>query len=670
MGKKGSTQIGQKGTRQIAKHKRRQVLTDIAKREESSFAKLGPDALLQLNLHATYTVLARPIPRVLTLYSHPENNVARGGSSDSESVSKKTSRSRPLLTLPKKPRWSHELSAKAVQSNEAEAFRNWLEKTDEEVQRCFKDALTVKGKGRAAEHNVDDDAATLAAAVIPSLFERNLEVYQQLWRVVDRVQILLVLLDTRCPPIHLPPSLEDYLFRQGHTRRRRTVLVLTKVDLVTADVAAVWQAWLKQKYPQWQVVLTSSYVQREAHEGQGSRIRFQSSISPESRIALIDAIQTAYNKLVEPPEHMSKDPDALRRWHHEQSSQDEGRRLGSIDWDTLRNQAHEETRAGMEGAQASRHVSDPAVCKGCDTSAAVGHLGADLCIGLIGQPNVGKSSLINALLGVQKVRASKTPGKTKHYQTHLLLDCPRQQQASMYGHLSSRVMLCDSPGLVFPSLVGMEIQVLCGILQISQVQAAASCVEYAAHRLPLEVIYRLKGEGKRGSESGKDNPLTAIYVLEALATRYNFKTAKAGRADTNRAANMVLRALAEGRIKWAFRPAHPTSQEDESTEQGIWLRSDADVEEVQEGGFYAEDAVQEIEEASHDEHMLASDGKAVRFSDDVGHRTLSEMETGESDLSDVDEKAQVTASFRPATSMFAALQVEHAGDESSADEGD
>ena len=38
-------------------------------------------------------------------------------------------------------------------------------------------------------------------------------------------------------------------------------------------------------------------------------------------------------------------------------------------------------------------------------------------IGLIGQPNAGKSSLINGILQDKKVSVSKTPGHTKHFQT-------------------------------------------------------------------------------------------------------------------------------------------------------------------------------------------------------------------------------------------------------------
>lgn len=46
-----------------------------------------------------------------------------------------------------------------------------------------------------------------------------------------------------------------------------------------------------------------------------------------------------------------------------------------------------------------------------------------LSVGLIGQPNVGKSSLLNALLQRKVVRASRTPGKTKSLQVSRQL-CP------------------------------------------------------------------------------------------------------------------------------------------------------------------------------------------------------------------------------------------------------
>lgn len=39
-------------------------------------------------------------------------------------------------------------------------------------------------------------------------------------------------------------------------------------------------------------------------------------------------------------------------------------------------------------------------------------------VGLVGYPNVGKSSTINTLLENKKVSVSSTPGKTKHFQVY------------------------------------------------------------------------------------------------------------------------------------------------------------------------------------------------------------------------------------------------------------
>lgn len=40
-----------------------------------------------------------------------------------------------------------------------------------------------------------------------------------------------------------------------------------------------------------------------------------------------------------------------------------------------------------------------------------------LVVGMVGYPNVGKSSTINKLLNQKKVAVSATPGKTRHLQT-------------------------------------------------------------------------------------------------------------------------------------------------------------------------------------------------------------------------------------------------------------
>lgn len=92
---------------------------------------------------------------------------------------------------------------------------------------------------------------------------------------------------------------------------------------------------------------------------------------------------------------------------------------------------------------------------------------------LAGQPNVGKSSLLNALLGRKVVRASRTPGKTKTLQTIFW---------------NKTIRLCDCPGLVCPSFAGMERQVLSGILPIQNVEPV---LYFIAQRMPLEKILGL-----------------------------------------------------------------------------------------------------------------------------------------------------------------------------------
>lgn len=67
-----------------------------------------------------------------------------------------------------------------------------------------------------------------------------------------------------------------------------------------------------------------------------------------------------------------------------------------------------------------------------------------ITLGFTGYPNVGKSSILNSIVGHKVVSVSRTPGHTKHFQTI---------------QLTPTVRLCDCPGLVFPSYVERPLQV-------------------------------------------------------------------------------------------------------------------------------------------------------------------------------------------------------------------
>lgn len=168
-----------------------------------------------------------------------------------------------------------------------------------------------------------------------------------------------------------------------------------------------------------------------------------------------------------------------------------------------------------------------------------------LTLGLIGHPNVGKSSLLNGLIGHKVVSTSRTPGHTKHFQTIFL---------------TPNVRLCDCPGLVFPSVVGKQLQILSGMYPISQVQEPYTSVGYLAARVPLVDLLQLVHPATRDDSDGEggtkeeSHPWSAWDVCDAWAHKRGFLTAKAGRPDVYRAANSLLRLAVDGKIVMCVYP--------------------------------------------------------------------------------------------------------------------
>lgn len=209
--------------------------------------------------------------------------------------------------------------------------------------------------------------------------------------------------------------------------------------------------------------------------------------------------------------------DTLRSAHDEIGEPDD--HGDTVDWKRLAEAESQDLAfsdlSESEGAKSSR------------LAASKQEKSAKLRIGIIGQPNVGKSSLVNALLGRKVVSASSTPGHTKVLQTI---------------NWSDQVQLIDCPGLTCPTYCTLRLQVLASIVPI---QNAEAVISYLCDLVPFEDLLRVERPrdaderppmiltGRNGAKTVRtfEFQWTADALLQSYALYKGYVNAKAGRPD-------------------------------------------------------------------------------------------------------------------------------------------
>uniref|UniRef100_A0A673BNS3 Guanine nucleotide-binding protein-like 1 n=1 Tax=Sphaeramia orbicularis TaxID=375764 RepID=A0A673BNS3_9TELE len=376
------------------------------------------------------------------------------------------------LGFPRRPSWNYEMTRESLLRKEEKSYREYL------------DDLHSRNPPGSLSH-----------------FEHNLETWRQLWRVLEMSDVILLIVDIRHPVSDFPPALYHYITGD---LQKQVVLVLNKADLCPAPLVIAWKHYLTSQFPHLQIVCFTSHPgQPYSTVLQKKRMRRKADWSHAGGpLEILKACQDITAGKVD-----------LSSWEQKIQRDAVAERLGGERPDEGAESVlmEQQSDSAMEMSSMSQELYKDGV----------------LTLGCIGFPNVGKSSVINSLVGRKVVSVSRTPGHTKYFQTYYLT-----QQSNCVTAL----------GLVFPSRVTKQLQILAGIYPVSQLQEPYSSVGYLCERTPF----------LSGSEELSWTAWMCVKVT--WAERRGYKTAKAARNDVYRAANSLLRLAIDGRLCLCLRP--------------------------------------------------------------------------------------------------------------------
>ena len=150
-------------------------------------------------------------------------------------------------------------------------------------------------------------------------------------------------------------------------------------------------------------------------------------------------------------------------------------------------------------------------------------------IAFLGRSNVGKSSLLNALLGSKQAKVSSTPGRTRAINFFGITDTPQRQQPQIYfadlpgyGYAKiSKSISAEWPKFIEPYLAERPTLALCLCLVDSNIpsqQSDMQLIEFLKHAGRNLIVVatkadKLSGNGRAKAQSALREGLQVDNVL-------------------------------------------------------------------------------------------------------------------------------------------------------------
>ena len=411
---------------------------------------------------------------------------------EERSAIKKQAAKKNRLTVPRRPQWDETTTPQELDQQERASLLDWR-------------------RGLADLQDNDD--------LLMTPFERNLEVWRQLWRVIERSDLIVQIVDARNPLLFRSEDLEKYV--KEVNPNKNNLLLVNKADMMTLQQRKTWADYFER------VRLNYKFFSASLAKAQNEAMGFEESTDDE-----IAPTQAKTGSAITSGEYeLAK----VAEWLDLQDASEDDEEWASEE--DLDNEDDQRTRILTVDELEALFLENAPEVESANREAP-----RKTQIGLVGYPNVGKSSTINALIGAKKVSVSTTPGKTKHFQTI---------------HLSPDVVLCDCPGLVLPNFATTKAELVCnGILPIDQLREFTGPAGLVAQRIPqsfFEAQYGVKVHTRPIEEGGTGLP-TAEEILVAYAIARGFTKTGQGQPDESRAARYILKDYVSGKLLFCHPP--------------------------------------------------------------------------------------------------------------------
>lgn len=465
------------------------------------------------------------------------------------------------IQVPRRPPWNVKMSAEELDARERQSFLNWR-----------------RSLARLEENE----------KLIFTPFEKNIEIWRQLWRVLERSDLVVTVVDARNPLFYRCCDLEAYV--QEIDFNKRTMLLVNKADLLPVYIRQKWAKYFHSQgilYLFWSAKAASATLEGKEHTSHSESCVVNPEELHKLGVSAEDIKIYGREELLTRLQKEAEAISAIRNASTETNKQGQ----------PILNQSSNFDSAYTEGDVL---ISNPKVLDSGSRRVVVG---------FVGYPNVGKSSTINALVGQKKTGVTSTPGKTKHFQTLIISD---------------RLMLCDCPGLVFPSFSSSRHEMVAsGVLPIDRLTDHRGAIQVVADRVPrsnLENTYRISLPKPKPYEP-QDRPPAAFELLRTYSQSRGY-VGTGGLPDETRAARQILKDYIDGKLPhFELPPEEACSVEGEETSSISPTLQTADCR------MRPEEGVLEL----HDDHLGSSASSAEEEEgtdlDDQVYSTVNEVET-------------------------------------------